>query len=197
MKPRYPGYDVLDKWSTVSFDDRTRSVLEQRLRPEGRARFLSRDERSLLEAICDRVVPQPERAAPVPIAALVDEQLARDRREGFRKDDMPVQREAWRRGLAGIDHEARRRHGAAFVGLAPPARDDTLRAVQCGDVDAAAWQVPAARFFVDVLLKTVAGLYYAHPTAWSEIGFGGPASPRGYVRLGFDERDPWEAKEAR
>jgi hypothetical protein len=37
--------------------------------------------------------------------------------------------------------------------------------------------------------------YYAHPTAWNEIGFGGPASPRGYVRMGFDKRDPWEAAE--
>ena len=39
--------------------------------------------------------------------------------------------------------------------------------------------------------------YYAHPTAWSEIGWGGPASPRGYVRMDFDERDPWEAAEAK
>jgi hypothetical protein len=39
--------------------------------------------------------------------------------------------------------------------------------------------------------------YYSHPTAWSEIGFGGPASPRGYVRMGFNRRDPWEAAEAR
>ena len=34
------------------------------------------------------------------------------------------------------------------------------------------------------------------PTAWNEIGFGGPASPRGYVRMGLDRRDPWEAVEA-
>src|SRR5262252_10658338 len=39
--------------------------------------------------------------------------------------------------------------------------------------------------------------YYMHPTAWSEIGWGGPASPRGYVRMDFDRRDPWEAAEAK
>ncbi len=39
--------------------------------------------------------------------------------------------------------------------------------------------------------------YYAHPAAWNEIGFGGPASPRGYVRMDFDQRDPWEAAEAK
>ena len=35
------------------------------------------------------------------------------------------------------------------------------------------------------------------PDVWNEIGFGGPASPRGYVRMGFDKRDPWEAAEAK
>ena len=38
--------------------------------------------------------------------------------------------------------------------------------------------------------------YYAHPTAWNEMGFGGPASPRGYVRMDKNRRDPWEAAEA-
>ena len=33
------------------------------------------------------------------------------------------------------------------------------------------------------------------PIAWNEIGFGGPASPRGYVRMDFNRRDPWEAVE--
>ncbi len=37
---------------------------------------------------------------------------------------------------------------------------------------------------------------YSHPHAWSEIGFGGPANPRGYVRMTFDRRDPWKAAEA-
>jgi len=45
------------------------------------------------------------------------------------------------------------------------------------------------------VLRTAVSIYYAHPAAWNEIGFGGPASPRGYVRLGFDRRDPWEADE--
>ena len=39
--------------------------------------------------------------------------------------------------------------------------------------------------------------YYAHPVAWNQIGFGGPASPRGYVRMQLNQSDPWEAAEAR
>jgi hypothetical protein len=46
-----------------------------------------------------------------------------------------------------------------------------------------------------VLLRDIVEIYYAHPSAWSEIGFGGPASPRGYLRLGTNRRDSWEAEE--
>ena len=52
-------------------------------------------------------------------------------------------------------------------------------------------------FFRTRLAKDIVFAYYAHPTAWSEIGWGGPASPRGYVRMDYDERDPWEAAEVR
>jgi hypothetical protein len=34
--------------------------------------------------------------------------------------------------------------------------------------------------------------FYAHPWAWTEIGFGGPAYPRGYQALGVDKREHWE-----
>ncbi|HZD88840.1 MAG TPA: gluconate 2-dehydrogenase subunit 3 family protein, partial [Pseudolabrys sp.] len=53
----------------------------------------------------------------------------------------------------------------------------------------------AQSFMRHVLLREIVGIYYAHPDAWSEIGFGGPASPRGYVRLAENRRDPWEAVE--
>jgi Gluconate 2-dehydrogenase subunit 3 len=84
--------------------------------------------------------------------------------------------------------------GTPFVALADDRQDAVLRAIQVGDVKGGVWEhLPAVRFFATVLLREVVGEYYAHPLAWNEVGFGGPASPRGYVRLGADERDPWEA----
>ena len=38
---------------------------------------------------------------------------------------------------------------------------------------------------------------YAHPAAWEEIGFPGPAYPRGYKNIGVDGREPFEVKDAR
>lgn len=198
MAERYPGYDVLDKWDTPSFNDQTRAVVARRLDGVLERRFLSEDEWRLLEAVVARLIPQPDRAEPVPITPWIDEQLAMNRGEGFRHEGMPAMREAWRQGLAAIDGEARRLFEGGFAELDPPSQDATLRAVQAGEVDAGLWtNLRPELFFSDVLLKTVAGLYYTHPAAWNEIGFGGPASPRGYVRLGFNERDSWEAKELR
>jgi hypothetical protein len=196
MKTPYPHYQVLAKWDSPSFNDQTRQVLTNRLHLIPRRRFFTEHEWQLLDAIADCVAPQPERAEPVPITPWIDENLFEGRGEGFRHDNMPPIREAWRAGLAAIDAEARRRHAGGFAELDHAARDALLHAIERNEVDPALWPtVPAQRFFIDILAKAVAEIYYAHPAAWNEIGFGGPASPRGYVRLGFDERDAWEAKE--
>ena len=194
--PRFPGYDVLGKWDSPSFDDATRDVLAHRLEAVPPRRWLTATEWDLLDAIHARLLPQPDRARPIPITPWIDAMLHDDRGEGFRHPDMPPLRDAWRRGLAAVDDEARRLHDSRFVDLAATARDAVLQVLADGRAASPRWQgIDARRFFIHHLLKTAAGIYYAHPLAWNEIGFGGPASPRGYVRLGFDGRDPWEAKE--
>jgi hypothetical protein len=192
---RRGDYDVLAKWDTPSWDDQTREVVRKRLTEIPQRRFFSETEWQTLEAICARLLPQPDRTNPIPIVPWIDEKLHHNRRDGFRYDDMPPVREAWRLGLDAIDHESRRRFGADFGMLHEASQDAVLSAIQIGEVDRGVWQrLPAQRFFTTVLLKEVVGEYYAHPAAWSEVRFGGPASPRGYVRLGVNERDPWEAQ---
>jgi hypothetical protein len=178
----YEGYDVLAKWDSPSWDDQT-----------PKRRFFTEVEWQTLEAVCERLLPQPDRSQPIPIVPWIDEKLHHDWRDGFRYADMPPQREAWRLGLQGLNDESHRRFGSAFQLLGGDERDTVLRAVQAGDVQGGIWtRLPPRRFFLAILLKEVVGEYYAHPAAWSEVGFGGPASPRGYVRLGMNERDPWE-----
>ena len=192
----FDPYDVLDKWSTPSWNDQTRRVVSRRLREIPPRRFFDESEWNIAEAIAARIIPQPDRAAAaVAIVPFIDERLYEKRGKGFRYADMPPASDAWRRGLAAIDDESRTIFARPFVELTDHERDDVLRRVQKGSVASALWQsLPPRRFFVTVLLDDIVGEYYAHPDAWSEIGFGGPASPRGYVRLGFDQRDPWEAE---
>ena len=198
LETPYPGYDVLAKWDSPSWNEQTRRAVGKRLDEVPGRCFFSPAEWDLLESVVDRLVPQPERERAVPIVPWIDAMLAGEGPLDFRYADMPPARQAWRRGLAAIDAEARQRHGNGFGELGDGDKDRLLAAIEEGEVEAPEWDdLPARSFFRQILLKQVVGIYYAHPAAWSEIGFGGPASPRGYVRLGFDERDPWEAEEVR
>jgi hypothetical protein len=189
---RYAGYDVLRKWSSPSFDDTTRAVLDRRLHEPPPRRFFSAGELALLEAACARLLATP--VGQPPIAHWIDADLFEGRGEGFRAPDVPRAQEAWRLGLAGLQAQAQRRHGCDFNALDGEPQDALLRAVQRGTAEASDFQdLDPATFFTHMLLKAAAGHFYAQPQAWSEIGFGGPASPRGYVRLGVGQRDPWEA----
>jgi hypothetical protein len=198
MSERYPGYDVLAKRHTPSWNEKTRRVIDERLALPREPRYLSQPEWLVLEAICDRIVPQPRTRPPVPLAAMVDAKLFANRGDGYRDYRLPPLREAWQRGLHAIDAEARRRHSVGFPLLDAAEQDALLRAVQEGALGDGDWDgMPPAIFFAKRLLPDIVTLYYAHPTAWNEIGFGGPASPRGYVRMDFDRRDPWEAAEVK
>ncbi|HYZ30883.1 MAG TPA: gluconate 2-dehydrogenase subunit 3 family protein [Crenalkalicoccus sp.] len=194
---RFPGYSTLAKRDTPSWNVQTRRVVDQRLALPPGPRFLDAAEYRTLEALCARILPQPpERAEPVPLAATLDAKLLADHGDGYREASMPPQREAWRRGLRALEAEAEARFGAAFHACAPARQDELLHAIHRGEARSDAWgDMPPAGFFKHRVLHDVTGAYYAHPTAWDEIGFGGPASPRGYVRMGYDRRDPWEAAE--
>lgn len=194
---RFPTYDVLEKWDSPSWNEQTRTVVKKRLTEVPERRFFSPSEWDILSAVCDRLMPQPDRQDhPVPIVPFIDEKLEKNQGNGYRFQAMPPMREAWRQGIRAIDEEARLRWGGGFRELPENQQEAILRAIQHGDTRSPAWQgLPSKRFFSSLLLRDVVTVYYAHPAAWNEIGFGGPAAPRGYVRLGFDRRDAWEAEE--
>lgn len=198
----YPSYQVLAKWDSPSFDDATRRVVAHRLDHVPERRFFDEAAYQLLRAVVDCVLPQPERDGPgrIPVEAFIDETLHLNTGNGTRFAGTPTHRAAWLQGLRCIQHEAGRRDEKDFEQLTATRQSALMRAMDAGDVDVGsdAWHgLDPQRFFRDVLLKDAVKAYYAHPFAWNEIGFGGPAAPRGYVRLGPNDRDPWEAIEER
>ena len=195
---RYPSYDVLARWAGADWDAQTRAVVRQRLENVPPIRFLTGEEARLLEAVVQRLVPQPEREAGerIPIVPWIDEKLYHDWRDGYRYEELPPLREIWRLGLAGIDESARVIHSRPFADLDIAAQDDVLGLLQRGEAPGSTWtRLPGARFFRDVLCLTVVKIYYAHPSVWSEIGYSGPSSPRGHVRNWMGGVDPWEPQE--
>ena len=199
FRTRYPNYNVLDKWSSPDWDDQTRRAVRRRLEEIPPIRFFTEQEARTLAAVAERIIPQPERrqSENVPIVPWIDEKLYEDRRDGYRYEELPPQREAWRLGLKGIDETAQALFdGKLFADLDPLSQDVVLTHVERGDAPGAAWeQMPAARFFTSVLSITIVKIYYAHPLAWNEIGYNGPSSPRGHVRKWEGGVDPWEAQE--
>jgi hypothetical protein len=196
MTERFPGYDVLDKRDTPSWNDASRRAIDHRLSLSDEPRFLTSDEWRLLVALCDRVVPQPSGRPRIPVAVLIDRKLQQDQGDGYRQASMPPLREAWRQGLHALNEEARLRFGADFVELTPARQDTLLELLAQDQARSEAWQgLGAKAFFKGRVLHDIGSSYYAFPESWNQIGFGGPASPRGYVRMDFNRRDPWEAVE--
>ncbi|HEU0169519.1 MAG TPA: gluconate 2-dehydrogenase subunit 3 family protein [Chloroflexota bacterium] len=195
----YPGFHTLDQ--QAFWDDATRTLVLDRVNNVPPIRFFREDELPLMQAVVDRLIPQDDREAAyrVPIVPIIDKKLVEDRIPGYRYEDMPPQREAMRLGLRGIEAIAGHMFGKAFVELAPTEQDEVLLTLHDGKPPAGEdiWkQVPAVHFWVQILNDAVEA-YYAHPYAWDEIGFGGPAFPRGYFRLNFGEPEPWEVEERR
>jgi hypothetical protein len=195
---RYPGYDVLAKRDGLSWNDPTRRVVAERLAVKDEPVFFAHEEFLTLRALCDRILPQPVGRERLPLAAYVDRKLLAVGDAGTRYPPMPADGAAWKIALKALDAEARSAHDLPFHGLLPADADTLLARVQQGDAHDPEWgEVPPKLFFAKRILADIPAAYYAHPAAWSEIGFGGPASPRGYVRMQADRHDPWEAAEAK
>ncbi|HYH86781.1 MAG TPA: gluconate 2-dehydrogenase subunit 3 family protein [Pyrinomonadaceae bacterium] len=199
FRTRHTRFNVLDKWSSPDWDEQTRRAVRRRLEEVPAVRFFNDEEARTLSAVVERLVPQPDRGEEgrVPIVPWIDEKLYEDRRDGYRYEELPPQREAWRLGLAGIEESARALFdGKTFSDLDPLSQDVVLGHIERGSPPGETWErLSAARFFKDVLLITVVKTYYAHPLAWNEIGYSGPSSPRGHVRKWEGGVDPWEAEE--
>jgi Gluconate 2-dehydrogenase subunit 3 len=176
-------------------------VVEDRVNKSCSFRFFSPERARLLEAVCARMLPQDDREAGcrIPIAPGIDERLFQNKHEGYRYEDMPPDRVAYELGLQGIDEIARHLHGRGFAEIEIRAQDEILESLHAGKAQAAheVWeQLPVHRFFMLVLQDCIEE-YYSHPWAWDEIGYGGPAYPRAYMRLEGGEPEPWEKPEQR
>ncbi len=195
----YPGFSTLAQ--RKFWDEATRNVVLKRVYEPPPIRFFTPDEARLMQAVIDRILPQDDRDDDhkIPILPTIDDRLSTNRIDGYRYEDMPPDAVAHRLGLQAIDRIAQAVFGQSFVDLPPDQQDHVLQSIHDGKADVAdeIWQRMNCQHFWMLLVQDCIEGYYAHPWAWDEIGFGGPAYPRGYMRLEHGLPEPWEVEEQR
>lgn len=196
----YPGFSTLGQ--QAFWDDATRQVVLKRVEQPPPISFFSEAEERVMLAVCACVLPQDDRTPDrrIPILNVIDHRLATGHIHGYRYDDMPPDSEAYRLAVQGIEGMARALGAESFVALGLHQQDELLESLHEGKPLAGGeefWRQMNVRRFWLMLVSDCASAYYAHPWAWDEIGFGGPAYPRGYMRLRDGQPEPWEKDEQR
>jgi hypothetical protein len=187
---RFPGYHVMDQ--VGHWDEATAAVVAERLGMMPDVRFFTPHEEATANALFDQLLNQFDEPR-IPVVNLVDDRLANQRTDGWHYETMPPDGEAWKQSLAALDAQCRQQFGADF---ADASREDQAQILQdlhdrgCDD-----WQGFSAQQLWSLWTRYACTAFYAHPWAWDEIGFAGPAYPRGYKNLGIDKLEPHEVRD--
>ena len=91
--------------------------------------------------------------------------------------------------LSMIDSRAERREREQ---MASRLEAQLVQAVQNHSQDSADWHGLSASHVWSLWTRYACTAFYSHPWAWNEIGFGGPAYPRGYKARHVGGRERWE-----
>ncbi len=195
----YPGWNVMTQ--RAYWDDATRTLVEKRLSEPKPVRFFTPAEAVIMTAVFDRILPQDDRlpAQRIPLLPTLDDRLYANRIEGYRYEDMPSDQQAYRWAVEAFEAMSHEAYGVPFSQLTVTSQDLLLKSLHDGEPIAAKalWKRMNVDRFWSLLVSDVCSAYYAHPWAWNEVGFGGPAYPRGYMRLEEGETEPWEVGEQR
>ena len=193
MRSRYPDYNVLDE--AEHWDALTRRAILERAHDIPPIRFFDPAEHACLGAFCDTVMAQ-DREPRVPVINMVDAKLHAGRIDGYQYADMPPDPQTWRLVARALDECVVARGGTGFAQAGEGLRVAIVDGFANGVLSGGVWDRLNIAHAWSVVMRSTLEAFYSHPWAWNEIGFGGPAYPRGYVRLAPGQREPWEKAEA-
>jgi hypothetical protein len=196
QQTHYPSFRVMDEKD--AWDDHTQSIVDARLSSPPRYEYLNEQEVDMLSAICPLLVDDASPDVLSFILGHIDQTLHSSPGESQRKVGVPAGKDLIRQGLQALDKSAASSYSGSFVKLNSEAQKQLLQKLSGNKAEpASAWtSVPQQPLFQKLLNLTIES-YCSHPKVWSEIGYAGPAYPRGYVRAQLGQLDPWEAKTER
>ncbi|MBS4026724.1 MAG: gluconate 2-dehydrogenase subunit 3 family protein [Clostridia bacterium] len=193
LRFHYPDYDVMasiDEW-----DDHTKEIVLKRLGPFPEKRFLEEQEVRKLRLIIKHLVYDNRDEILDWILSYIDQRLHSEIGENQRKLKAPPEKLLIREGLKTLDKLAEKLYYQSFADAGTKEQFEMLASIQLGKAaNIPEWATIPQKDLFDKLLDMIISAYYSHPTIWSEMGYGGPAYPRGYYRIELPWTDPWEAK---
>lgn len=177
------------------WDDHTRSIVESRLRSNDRYRFLTVPEAETLRTIASLLVHDGNPEVLGFMLHHVDQTLSQTVGESQRKAGVPPAPELVRAGLKAIEQASLLLHATSFPNVDILSQKKYLRDVSEGIAEPQhIWSAVPQKEWFRKLCDLAMEAYCSHPIVWSEIGYAGPAYPRGYVRTQLGQLDPWEAQ---
>ncbi|MHB1537350.1 MAG: gluconate 2-dehydrogenase subunit 3 family protein [Solirubrobacteraceae bacterium] len=187
MRGRYPDYDVLE--TVEHWDPVTRRVVLERVGRVPEIRFFAEGQARTLGAFLDVVLAQDSEPR-IPVLQMVDAKMHAGQLDGYRYADMPPDPETWRQVAAGLDRSAEACGcEQGFAAASSELQHEIVARFSRGELD---WELPVSRAW-GIVMRAALSAFYSHPWSWNEIGFGGPAYPRGFARLGAGQREHWES----
>jgi len=188
---RFPGFDAAAQ--APHWDQVTAETVLGRLSPPPPAKFFTAAETACAGALLDHLLAQ-RGGRKVPVLEMIDARLAAGETDGWRYADMPEDGEAWRASLTALDADAFLRCGTSFAQARATDQMALIQAVQ--DRGSGDWHGMPAGHVWSLWTRYACTAFYSHPSAWNEIGFPGPAYPRGYKNAGVGKREPFEVADA-
>ncbi|OCT15771.1 hypothetical protein A8709_09055 [Paenibacillus pectinilyticus] len=188
----YPTYDVMKE--STEWDAHTRSIVNARLVREYSYNFLTTVEAETLRSWCSLLMDDDRGEIIQSIISHIDRILFENKGEGHRKAGTPSMRVLLRQGLKAIDETGWFTNSQPFFQLDEMNQRNIM--LHIGEASYPAtknWEGIPQKALFHKLMQLSVEAYYAHPLVWSEIGFGGPAYPRGYSLDSPEQLETWEA----
>lgn len=189
---QYPTFDVMEE--SKSWDAHTRSIVYARLVREHAYGYLTPVEAETLRTWTSLLMDDHRGEITQYIISHIDQVLLENKGEGHRKFGIPPIRTLLRQGLKAINETGWFVNSQPFFQLEESNQRSIMLHISDGTYPPTkSWEGIPQKALFQKLLQLSVEAYYAHPTVWSEIGFGGPAYPRGYALNSPDQLDAWEA----
>lgn len=194
IQSHYPSYNVMEQKD--HWDHHTQEIVTDRLVQKQQYQLLTDVEVEIIRSLCTHLIHDQRADIIQYVIRHIDQFISSNVGESQRKPGIPPAPQLIRDGIQAIDQLSMQRHMDHYFHLSIADQTAILseisQAKNHNPVDV--WGIIPPKELFNMLLKLTTEAYYSHPVIWSEIGYAGPAYPRGYVRTQGGHLDPWEAK---